>query len=33
LSKLKKLYLTGTRVTDAGLRELQQALPECQISR
>lgn len=27
------LYLYGTQVTDAGLKELKEALPNCKISR
>jgi len=30
---LSELYVVGTRVTDAGVVELQQALPNCQIHR
>lgn len=30
---LRELNLRGTKVTDAGVEKLQQALPECQIAR
>lgn len=33
LSQLKKLWLYNTKVTDQGIKKLQQALPNCQISR
>jgi len=33
LKQLKSLYVMHSRVTDNGVRELQQALPECQITR
>ena len=32
LKNLKRLYLGGTAVTDAGTKELQDALPDCWIS-
>ncbi len=32
LTNLRTLYLAGTQVTDAGVRELQEALPDCEIS-
>ena len=32
-TELRYLRLTGTTVTDAGLESLQQALPDCQITR
>jgi hypothetical protein len=31
LTKLRNLNLGGTKVTDAGVRDLQKALPEVQI--
>ncbi|MCE9552132.1 MAG: hypothetical protein K8T91_02005 [Planctomycetes bacterium] len=31
LTKLKKLYLVGTKITPAGVAELKKALPNCQI--
>lgn len=31
MSRLRRLYLVGTEVTDAGVRELQQALPKVDI--
>ena len=33
LKELQHLYLTGTKVTDAGVAELQRALPDCKIVR
>jgi hypothetical protein len=30
---LKKLVLINTKITDAGVAELQQSLPKCRISR
>jgi hypothetical protein len=33
LSQLKRLGLTGTNVTDAGVEKLRQALPKCKIKR
>ncbi|MFP6657003.1 MAG: hypothetical protein VB853_02415 [Pirellulales bacterium] len=32
LTKLERLWLTRTQVTDAGVKKLQQALPKCDIS-
>jgi hypothetical protein len=32
LSQLRWLFLDGTQVTDAGVKKLQQALPNCNIS-
>jgi hypothetical protein len=32
LTKLRKLTLDGTKVTDAGIQDLQQALPKAKIS-
>jgi hypothetical protein len=31
LTKLEKLVLSGTMVTDAGAKDLQAALPKCKI--
>ena len=31
LRQLRLLYLDGSKVTDAGVRKLQQALPNCEI--
>jgi hypothetical protein len=31
LKQLQLLFLRGTQVTDAGLKELKQALPKCDI--
>ena len=31
LTKLEQLYLRGTKVTPAGVKKLQQALPNCRI--
>jgi hypothetical protein len=31
LTGLTSLYLEGTQITDAGLAQLRQALPKCQI--
>jgi hypothetical protein len=33
LSQLETLWLKDTRVTDEGVKKLQQALPNCQIFR
>ncbi len=33
LTKLATLDLSGTQVTDAGVAKLQQALPNCKITR
>lgn len=33
LHHLRGLTLTGTKVTDAGVKSLQQALPDCKIER
>jgi hypothetical protein len=33
LSQLRRLWLGGTRVSDDGVKRLQEALPNCQISR
>ena len=33
LTELEELKLYGTKVTDAGVKQLQQALPNCDISR
>jgi len=33
LTKLETLWLEGTHVTDAGVAELQKALPDCKIKR
>jgi hypothetical protein len=33
LTNLKQLVLKGTKVTDAGVAELQKALPNCKISK
>ena len=33
LSNLQDLDLGGTKVTDAGVKKLQQALPKCKIER
>ncbi len=33
LTKLEKLWLRHTQVTDEGLRKLKQALPNCKIER
>jgi hypothetical protein len=33
LKQLQSLYLGGTEITDAGLKELQKALPGCKITR
>jgi hypothetical protein len=33
LKNLQTLRLVNTQVTDAGVKELQQALPECTITR
>jgi len=32
LNRLQPLYLYGSQVTDAGIAELQQALPNCKIN-
>ena len=31
LTKLERLSLGGTKVTDAGIQELKKALPDCKI--
>ena len=33
LNELKRLLLVGTRVTNAGVNDLKEALPNCTISR
>jgi hypothetical protein len=33
LSRLQQLWLVSTKVTDAGVKKLQQALPKCRIVR
>ena len=33
LTKLQSLNLLGTKVTNAGVKNLQQALPKCHIDR
>ncbi len=33
LLELERLYLTDTKITDAGVAKLQQALPNCKITR
>ena len=33
LTKLHELYLWDTKVTDQGVKKLQQALPNCEIER
>ena len=33
LKSLETLSLRGTKVTDAAVKELQEALPDCRISR
>ena len=33
LTNLKELFFTDTKVTDAGVRRLQDALPKCVIKR
>jgi len=33
LTSLQSLSLAGTKVTDAGLKELKKALPECKIRK
>ena len=33
LTKLETLWPEGTHVTDAGVAELQKALPDCKIKR
>jgi len=33
LKNLHSVYLSGTQATDAGIAELQKALPACRISR
>ena len=32
ISSLKELYLFETRVSDAGIRDLQRALPDCKVT-
>ena len=32
LAKLRRLYLSGTQVSDAGVKNLQRALPTCWIT-
>ena len=32
LTNMKKLVLINTRITDAGVAELQQSLPKCRVS-
>ena len=33
MTKLQMIRLDGTKVTDAGIVELQKALPNCEITR
>ena len=33
LNELRELYLNGTQVTDAGVAELWEAQPNCEIDR
>jgi len=33
LTKLQKLFLASTKVTDAGVADLQKALPNCKIAK
>ena len=33
LTKLRELFLDATQVTDTGIRNVQQALPNCEIIR
>ena len=33
MTSLEELWLQGTQVTDAGVQDLQKALPNCHISR
>ena len=33
LTRLKRLFIADTHVTDEGVRRLQEALPKCQIKR
>ena len=33
LTRLQLLYLSGTQVSDDGVRDLQEALPACKILR
>jgi len=33
LTRLKELWLHDTQVTDAGVAELEKALPNCEITR
>ena len=32
LTRLKEIHLKSTRVTDAGVRDFQAALPDCKIA-
>jgi hypothetical protein len=33
LTQLRELYVEDTKVSDAGVRDLQKALPKCNIHR
>jgi hypothetical protein len=33
LTQLQSLYVNNTKVTDEGVKKLQQALPHCKIER